>query len=83
MGYRRRDAKPRLALWMLVAFGDAVLLLVAAGVPAFIALLSVVTVAVCGVGAWRLSRRGALAPEEARAQALSETQMPALSRRRA
>ncbi|MBM0276552.1 hypothetical protein [Micromonospora tarensis] len=75
MGYRRRDARPRLALWMLVAFGDAVLLLVAAGMPAFIALLSVVIVAVCGVGAWRLTRRGALAREEA--------PVPALSRRRA
>ena len=32
MGYRRRDARPRLALWMLVALGDAILLLVSAGV---------------------------------------------------
>ncbi|MGV9211275.1 hypothetical protein ACTFTM_05360 [Micromonospora sp. RB23] len=75
MGYRRRDARPRLALWMLVAFGDAVLLLIAMGMPVFIALLSVVTVAVGGVGAWRLTRRGALASEE--------SQVPALSRRRA
>ncbi|TNH28349.1 hypothetical protein FHG89_15405 [Micromonospora orduensis] len=75
MGYRRRDARPRLALWMLVAFGDAVLLLVAVGVPALIALLSVVAVAVCGVGAWRLTRRGALTPDE--------TPVPAMSRRRA
>ncbi|MDG4760086.1 hypothetical protein [Micromonospora sp. WMMD710] len=75
MGYRRRDARPRLALWMLVAFGDAVLLLVAAGIPALIALLSVVTVAVCGVGAWRLTRRAALVPDE--------TRVPAMSRRRA
>ncbi|MGW3892934.1 hypothetical protein ACWD69_30030 [Micromonospora chokoriensis] len=75
MGYRRRDTRPRMALWMLVAFGDAILLLVAVGVPVLIALLSVVIVAGLGVAAWRLSRRGALAREEA--------VMPALSRRRA
>lgn len=75
MGYRRRDARPRLALWMLVALGDAVLLLVAVGMPALIALLSVVIVAVCGVAAWRLTRRDTLAREEA--------VVPALSRRRA
>ncbi|MEU5904360.1 hypothetical protein ABZ780_08290 [Micromonospora sp. NPDC047467] len=77
MGYRRRDARPRLALWMLVALGDVVLLLVSVGMPAFVALLSVVTVAVCGVAAWRLSRRPALAREDAPVVA------PAMSRRRA
>ncbi|MDG4836703.1 hypothetical protein O7631_09265 [Micromonospora sp. WMMD967] len=75
MGYRRRDTRPRMALWMLVALGDAILLLVAVGVPVLIALLSVVIVAGSGVTAWRLSRRGALAREEA--------VVPALSRRRA
>ncbi|MGI5525471.1 hypothetical protein ACQEUX_31645 [Micromonospora sp. CA-259024] len=75
MGYRRRDARPRLALWMLVALGDAILLLVSMGLSAFIALLSVVTVAVCGATAWRLTRRGALARKEAVA--------PAMGRRRA
>lgn len=77
MGYRRRDARPRLALWMLVALGDAVLLLVSVGISALIALLSVVAVAVCGVGAWRLSRRSTLAREDA------PVVVPAMSRRRA
>ncbi|MFG1914207.1 hypothetical protein [Micromonospora sp. NPDC048898] len=75
MGYRRRDTRPRLALWMLVALGDAILLLVTMGIPALIALLSVVVVTGFGVGAWRLTRRSALAREEA--------VVPALSRRRA
>ncbi|MFG2047155.1 hypothetical protein ACGFIW_06970 [Micromonospora sp. NPDC048935] len=75
MGYRRRDTRPRLALWMLVALGDAILLLVTMGIPALIALLSVVLVVGSGVAAWRLTRRGALAREE--------TVVSALSRRRA
>ncbi|MET7945683.1 hypothetical protein [Micromonospora sp. NPDC005324] len=74
MGYRRRDARPRLALWMLVALGDAILLLVSAGVSVLVALLGVVIVAGFGA-AWRLTRRGALAREDA--------VVPALSRRRA
>ncbi|MEU5786519.1 hypothetical protein [Micromonospora purpureochromogenes] len=65
MGYRRKDARPRLALWMLVALGDIVLLLVSAGMPALVALLAVVTVTAAAVAAWRLSRRSALAGEEA------------------
>ncbi|WBB65006.1 hypothetical protein [Micromonospora sp. WMMD812] len=65
MGYRRRDARPRVALWMLVALGDAVLLLATIGVPALIALLSVVAVTVAGVGAWRVTRRSALVREDA------------------
>lgn len=76
MSYRRRDARPRLALWMLVALGDVVLLLVSAGIAAFIALLSVVTVAVCGLGVWKLTRRGALVREDA------PVAVPAMSRRR-
>ncbi|MET8039948.1 hypothetical protein ABZU25_03665 [Micromonospora sp. NPDC005215] len=75
MGYRRKDARPRLALWMLVALGDAILLLVAMGIPALIALLGVVLVAGFGVAAWRLTRRDALVREE--------TVVPALGRRRA
>ncbi|MBM0227708.1 MULTISPECIES: hypothetical protein [Micromonospora] len=63
MGYRRKDTRPRLALWMLVALGDIVLLLVSAGVPALVALLGVVAVTVAGVAAWRLTRRSALAGE--------------------
>ncbi|MEU7618535.1 hypothetical protein AB0B27_20915 [Micromonospora rifamycinica] len=57
MSYRRRDARPRLALWMLVALGDVVLLLVSAGVAVLVALVAVVTVAAAGVAAWRLTRR--------------------------
>ncbi|RLP87343.1 hypothetical protein EAD89_19435 [Micromonospora sp. BL4] len=77
MSYRRRDARPRLALWMLVALGDAVLLLVSVGVWALIALLSVVAIAVCGVAAWRLTRRSDLVREDA------PVVVPAMSRRRA
>ncbi|WP_030486692.1 hypothetical protein [Micromonospora chokoriensis] len=75
MGYRRRDTRPRLALWMLVALGDAILLLVSAGVSVLVALLGVVIVAGLGVAAWRLPRRGALAREGA--------VVPGLGRRRA
>ncbi len=45
MSYRRRDARPRLALWMLVALGDVVLLLLSAGVAALVVSIAVVTVA--------------------------------------
>ena len=76
MGYRRRDNRPRLALWMLVALGDIVLLLVSAGVSALVALLGVVAVTVAGVAAWRLVRRGALAGERG-------IPVPAPARRRA
>ncbi|GAA4567190.1 hypothetical protein GCM10023176_18810 [Micromonospora coerulea] len=76
MGYRRKDSRPRLALWMLVALGDIVLLLVSAGVSALMALLGVVAVAVAGVAAWRLARRNALAGEGAVA-------VPVPARRRA
>ncbi|SCG18402.1 hypothetical protein GA0070610_4745 [Micromonospora echinofusca] len=65
MGYRRRDARPRVALWMLVALGDIVLLLAAAGLPLLFALLSVVTVTLAGVGVRRFPRRNALARENA------------------
>ncbi|TDC29202.1 hypothetical protein E1211_26430 [Micromonospora sp. 15K316] len=65
MGYRRRDARPRVALWMLVAFGDAVLLLVGLGIPALVALVSVVAVTVAGVGAWLVARRGVQVQEDA------------------
>lgn len=79
MGYRRKDARPRVALWMLVALGDIVLVLVSAGLPVLVALLSVVTVAVAvaGVAVWRLSRRGALAHEDA------PVPVPVMGRRRA
>ena len=64
MSYRRRDARPRLALWMLVALGDVVLLLLSAGVTALVTLV-VVTVVAAGVAAWRLSRRAALTGTDA------------------
>ncbi|MEH0929465.1 hypothetical protein [Micromonospora sp. CPCC 205558] len=71
MGYRRRDTRPRLALWMLVALGDAILLLVSAGLSVLVALLGVVIVAGVGAAAWRLTRRSALARQDAVARALS------------
>ncbi|MFC4020609.1 hypothetical protein ACFOW4_22070 [Micromonospora sp. GCM10011542] len=77
MGYRYRSARPRLALWMLVALGDAALLLVGAGIPVLVALLSVVAVTVGGVGAWRMGRRDAPVRRDAPAM------VPAMSRRRA
>ena len=76
MGYRRKDARPRLALWMLVALGDIVLLLVSAGVPALVALIGVVAVTVTGVAAWRLTRRTALAAQD-------RMRIPVAARRRA
>ena len=65
MGYRRRDVRSRVALWMLVAFGDAVLFLAGLGIPALVALFSVVAVTVAGVGAWLVVRRGAQVHEDA------------------
>ncbi|MGY3516702.1 hypothetical protein ACVMYR_10365 [Micromonospora sp. PTRAS2] len=65
MGYRRRDARPRLALWMLVALGDVVLLLVSAGLPVLFAMFGVVAVTVAGVATWRLTRRATVAREDA------------------
>ncbi|WFE33715.1 hypothetical protein [Micromonospora sp. WMMD975] len=62
MGYRRRDTGPRLALWMLVALGDAVLLLISAGMSAPVAVLGVLTLTVAGVAAWRWTRRPATVP---------------------
>ncbi|MGN9774315.1 hypothetical protein ACTMS0_00825 [Micromonospora sp. H33] len=76
MSYRRKDTRPRVALWMLVALGDAVLLLASAGLPVLVAMLTVVTVTVAGVVVWRLSRRGALTRADAAA-------VPVAARRRA
>ncbi|MGC4893244.1 hypothetical protein [Micromonospora sp. DT31] len=70
MGYRRRDAGPRLALWMLIALGDVVLLLIAAGLSAPVAVLGVLTLTLGGVAAWRLLRRTAVpVPAAARRRA--------------
>ncbi|MEH0841821.1 hypothetical protein V6U81_05415 [Micromonospora sp. CPCC 205711] len=76
MSYRRRDARPRVALWMLVALGDVVLLMVSAGLPAMVALLAVATMVAAGVAAWKLSRRDALAGKDA-------VPVPVVARRRA
>jgi hypothetical protein len=59
MSYRRNAARPRVALWMLVALGDIVLLLASVGISALVALVSVVTVTAAAVGARLLVRRGA------------------------
>ncbi|MEU8296667.1 hypothetical protein AB0C04_05195 [Micromonospora sp. NPDC048909] len=80
MSYRRRDTRPRLALWMLVALGDAILVLASIGIPVLIALFSVVAVTVAGVGARLLMRRGALVREEA---VPARVAVPMGSRRRA
>ncbi|MEU4474734.1 hypothetical protein [Micromonospora sp. NPDC023888] len=77
MGYRYRNARPRLALWMLVALGDVALLLISVGLPVLVALLGVVAITVGAVGVRRLSRRGALVREDA------PVMVPAMSRRRA
>ncbi|HEX7746213.1 MAG TPA: hypothetical protein VF462_13230 [Micromonosporaceae bacterium] len=54
MSYRRQMAKPSLALWMLVAIGDVLLILAHAGLLALIALAGVLALA----GAtWLLIRR--------------------------
>ncbi|MFF5177441.1 hypothetical protein ACFY2Q_05380 [Micromonospora sp. NPDC000316] len=77
MGYRYRNARPRLALWMLVALGDVALLLISVGLPVLVALFGVVAIAVGAVGARRLSRRDAVVREDA------PVMVPAMSRRRA
>ncbi|MEU8115939.1 MULTISPECIES: hypothetical protein [Micromonospora] len=77
MGYRYRNARPRLALWMLVALGDVALLLISVGLPVLVALFGVVAIAVGAVGVRRLSRRDAVAREDA------PVMVPAMSRRRA
>lgn len=76
MGYRRKNARPRVALWMLVALGDIVLLLASVGMPLLVALLGVVTVTLGGLGVRRMMRRGALASNDAMA-------VPVVARRRA
>jgi hypothetical protein len=55
MGYRYRNARPRLALWMLVALGDVALLLISVGLPVLVALLGVVAITLGAVGVRRLS----------------------------
>ncbi|MFR9776942.1 hypothetical protein ACL02O_12880 [Micromonospora sp. MS34] len=76
MGYRHKDTGPRLALWMLVALGDVVLLLVSVGLSVPVAVLGVVALVVAGVAAWRLARRTTLAGRRA-------VPVPVATRRRA
>jgi hypothetical protein len=76
MSHRHKDTGPRLALWMLVALGDIVLLLVSAGLSAPVAVLGVVALAAAGVTAWRLARRTTLAGRGA-------VPVPVATRRRA
>jgi uncharacterized protein (DUF58 family) len=56
---RRHGTKPSLALWMLVAVGDLVLVVANLGVAAMIALLGVVTAALAGLGASVMRRSAA------------------------
>jgi hypothetical protein len=60
---RRHATKPSLALWMLVAVGDLVLVVANLGVAAMIALLGMVTAALTGVGA-SVVRRSAAARQQ-------------------
>jgi ABC-type nickel/cobalt efflux system permease component RcnA len=62
---------------MLVALGDAALLLISAGLPVLIALLSVVAITVGAVAARRMSRRDALVRQD------TAVMVPAMTRRRA
>jgi hypothetical protein len=57
MSHRQRVGKPSVALWILVAIGDAVLIFASMGMATLIALASVVAVAVAAVGTWRMLRR--------------------------
>ena len=56
---RRHRTKPSLALWMLVAVGDLVLVVTNLGVAAMIALFGVVTAAIAGLGASVMRRSAA------------------------
>jgi hypothetical protein len=61
MSYRRYAAKPSVALWMLVAVGDVLLILSSVGLLALIALVTVVTVG--AAAGYLLMRRSAAANE--------------------
>jgi hypothetical protein len=78
MSFRRRAAKPSLALWMLVAIGDVALIAAGAGLTALIALASVVTVAVAAVGTWLLARQSV----PGRGRVSTPAGVPVASRRR-
>jgi hypothetical protein len=59
MVHRRPGGKPSLALWMLVAVGDLVIIVANAGMAALIALAGVVTAAAAAVGAAVIRRTAA------------------------
>jgi hypothetical protein len=63
MSYRRHAAKPSVALWMLVAVGDVLLIVSSVGLLALIALVSVITLG--AVAGYLLMRRSAAADEAA------------------
>ncbi|MEV1285812.1 hypothetical protein [Micromonospora sp. NPDC049679] len=59
MSFRLHTAKPKLALWMLVAAADVVLLVASLGLMTMLlAIAGVATVAVAAAGTWMLLRRG-------------------------
>ncbi|GIJ19572.1 hypothetical protein [Micromonospora lutea] len=60
MGYRGRDARPRLALWTLVVLGNVVLLVATVGVAVLATMLSLVTLAGAALAGWHLTRRGSV-----------------------
>ncbi|MEV6812902.1 hypothetical protein [Micromonospora sp. NPDC051296] len=60
MGYRGKDAWPRLALWTLVVLGNVVLLLASVGVAVLATLVSVGTLAGAAYVGWNVTRRGTI-----------------------
>ncbi|MEO3743839.1 hypothetical protein [Plantactinospora sp. B5E13] len=85
MRSRCRANKPSIALWMLVAIGDLVLLVASVGVVALIALVGVVSVAAGAVGGWLVLRRGGpsrnLVPARATGVVSSRSSTGAMHRR--
>ncbi|SDY00842.1 hypothetical protein SAMN05444365_101358 [Micromonospora pattaloongensis] len=78
MSPRLQTAKPKLALWMLVAVADVVLLVASVGLATLLlAIAGVATVAVAAAGAFLLLRRGV--PER---RVPARVVVPASTRRR-
>lgn len=65
MSYRRHTAKPSVALWMLVAVGDVLLILTRVGMLALVALIGVTLATAAGV---RFTRRSATANRDVAAR---------------
>ncbi|MFI7076027.1 MULTISPECIES: hypothetical protein [unclassified Micromonospora] len=61
MGYRPRDARPRLALWTIAVVGVGVLLFATFGIALLATLLSVMTLAGAAYVGWAVTRRGTVA----------------------